>query len=208
MATPRSRSRRMIAKRRWTSGASRLEVGSSSRSTRGRLTIARAIATSCCTDGGSVERRAPRSRSSRPRSASTAAARARVVFQSIPNRPRDSWPSMTFSTTLSFGPRWMSWNTVATPAAWLSAGDEKRTGSPSSRISPESTGSAPFSALITVDLPAPFSPMTVCTSPAYSCTSTPSSAVTPGNATVTPRSSMSGPVTAAPSAAGRWRIST
>src|SRR6202048_2849471 len=46
---------------------------------------------------------------------------------------------------------------------------------------PESAGCAPARIFISVDLPAPFSPTSACTSPAFTSNDTPSSARTPGN---------------------------
>src|SRR5688572_12096040 len=66
-----------------------------------------------------------------------------------------------------------------TPAAWASAGDAKDTGAPSRNIAPSSRRYAPVMILISVDLPAPFSPTRACTSPGSSSSPTPSSAVTP-----------------------------
>src|SRR4051812_23184795 len=57
---------------------------------------------------------------------------------------------------------------------------------------PESIGYTPVRALMSVDLPAPFSPMRVWTSPARSEKSTASSALTPGNEIVMPRISTTG----------------
>ena len=57
---------------------------------------------------------------------------------------------------------------------------------------PSSSGWAPVSALISVDLPAPFSPMSECTSPPYIRKSTPSSAVSLPKRTVAPCISTNG----------------
>src|SRR5689334_18922875 len=61
---------------------------------------------------------------------------------------------------------------------------------------------------MSVDLPAPFSPMRVCTSPGRSVRSTPSSAFTPGNSTVMPRSSATGAGVAPASAEARTMVSS
>src|SRR5579884_252478 len=55
------------------------------------------------------------------------------------------------------------------------------TGAPSTSIVPPSAGCAPARIFISVDLPAPFSPTSACTSPASTSNVTPSSARTPGN---------------------------
>src|SRR5437870_3562103 len=66
------------------------------------------------------------------------------------------------------------------PRRNASRGEAKVTGAPSQRISPASGRSAPAMSLRRVDLPAPFSPTTACTSPAATARSTASRAVTPG----------------------------
>src|SRR5580704_2452612 len=55
------------------------------------------------------------------------------------------------------------------------------TGLPSTSIVPLSAMYAPARIFISVDLPAPFSPTSACTSPAATSKDTPSSARTPGN---------------------------
>src|SRR5689334_3133028 len=64
------------------------------------------------------------------------------------------------------------------PASRASIGVRKVTGLPSSRISPLSGISAPESALIRLDLPAPLSPITARISPGYNSRSLPSIATT------------------------------
>ncbi len=106
-------------------------------STLASTTMARLIATSCCTaiewapsdEAGSM---------SSPIVARCSAARRRVRGQSMAPRRRGSLPSMMFSATVRFSQRLTSWYTVAIPAAWASPGPENRCGSPSTRISPES----------------------------------------------------------------------
>src|SRR5271166_7197995 len=68
------------------------------------------------------------------------------------------------------------------PSARASPGESIWTGRPSRRISPPSPRKAPVRILISVDLPAPFSPRRAWISPASTRRSTPSSALTPGNA--------------------------
>ena len=58
------------------------------------------------------------------------------------------------------------------PWARASCGDEKRTETPSKRISPDSRGSTPVMVLISVDFPAPLSPMRATTSPGKTSKST------------------------------------
>src|SRR3954452_13767479 len=54
---------------------------------------------------------------------------------------------------------------VAMPPSWASWGPLKRTGRPSKTTSPASRSYTPVRILISVDLPAPFWPMSACTSP-------------------------------------------
>ncbi len=81
---------------------------------------------------------------------------------------------------------------TAMPACWASAGPWKTTGSPSSRIRPESGLCTPANVLTRVDLPAPFSPARACTSPARSSRLTPASARTAPNALLTSTSARTG----------------
>src|SRR5215204_3703870 len=57
---------------------------------------------------------------------------------------------------------------AATPSAFATRGELLATVLPSIRSSPPSGSTAPVMILISVDLPAPFSPMSACTSPARS----------------------------------------
>src|SRR6185437_6630325 len=66
------------------------------------------------------------------------------------------------------------------PAASASRGLSKRSGSPSSAISPESGACKPARILPSVLLPAPFSPHTACTDPVATSKLTFESATTPG----------------------------
>src|SRR4051812_16538074 len=87
-----------------------------------------------------------------------------------------------FSATERFGSRWLSWCTAPMPSSCACSGDCGATLRPSSSMLPASGAYTPVSTLIKVDLPAPFCPISACTSPARSVSSTPSSACTPGNA--------------------------
>src|SRR5215471_94343 len=69
---------------------------------------------------------------------------------------------------------------TAMPRSSAAFGDVNRTGLSSMSISPESAWIAPARILTSVDLPAPFSPTSACTSPARTSKSTPESAWTPG----------------------------
>src|SRR6185369_14262378 len=87
-----------------------------------------------------------------------------------------------FSATDRFGSRWLSWWTALIPSSCAWIGDSGVTGFPSSSMLPASGAYTPVSTLISVDLPAPFWPMSACTSPARNVSSTPASACTPGKA--------------------------
>ena len=84
------------------------------------------------------------------------------------------------SATLRFGKRFSSWNTMPMPLRAASAVLAKRTGLPSSRISPAVSCSTPAITFISVDLPAPFSPTSTLTAPIRTSKSTSSSARVPG----------------------------
>src|SRR4051812_21135136 len=81
---------------------------------------------------------------------------------------------------------------VLMPRACASCGWRRDTGWPSMRISPASGRWTPEIVLISVDLPAPFSPSSACTSPARTSKLTPFSARTPGKRLEMPRSSRKG----------------
>ena len=70
------------------------------------------------------------------------------------------------------------WYTVSMPASRASIGLRKVTFRPSMKMSPLSGTTAPDSALIRLDLPAPLSPITARISPGYSSRSPLSIAVT------------------------------
>ena len=70
-----------------------------------------------------------------------------------------------FSATVRLGQRFTSWYTVAIPASWAAPGEANTRSSPRTRMVPPSMPYTPVSALIKVDFPAPFSPMSACTSP-------------------------------------------
>ena len=72
---------------------------------------------------------------------------------------------MTFSPMLRLVHRLTSWYTVAMPAFCASPVPLKVWGLPSTVIEPASILYTPVSALIIVDLPAPFSPIRAWTSP-------------------------------------------
>lgn len=74
----------------------------------------------------------------------------------------------TFSATVSSANSCGSWYTVAMPRAIASTVEVMDTGRPSYLTVPASGIVAPEMILISVDLPAPFSPTSACTCPARS----------------------------------------
>ena len=98
-----------------------------------------------------------------------------------PRRPRGSRRMSRFSATVIHGRRVSSWNTVHTPSACARSGPFISTALPRTRISPASGRSRPPRSLISVLLPAPFSPTRACTSPRTAEKEAPSSARTPPN---------------------------
>ena len=97
----------------------------------------------------------------------SSAARRRVSRHNIrPDLSVSCAPSRTFSPTVSSGTRLISCGAIAIEAACASAGEAKRTILPLLRSSPRSGASRPQNKFMSVDLPAPFSPMMAWTSPA------------------------------------------
>src|SRR5262245_2184770 len=78
------------------------------------------------------------------------------------------------------------------PSACASRGDPIAALRPSMAMAPASRAYAPFRVVTSVDLPAPFSPSSTCTSPARRSKSTPASATTPGNVLRMPRMASTG----------------
>ena len=83
---------------------------------------------------------------------------------------------------------------MPTPSSSALRGESMRTSRPPTRIWPASGWVMPERTLISVDLPAPFSPSRQCTSPGRIARSMWSFARTPGNAFVMPISSTAGSV--------------
>ena len=105
-----------------------------------------------------------------------------------------SSPRKTFCATDIDGTRLFSWNTMLMPRPSASAGDWKAVGSPSNSIVPLVGPVTPAMILVSVDLPAPFSPTSAWISPASSVKSTSLIAGTPRYSLVTLRISMSGAI--------------
>src|SRR5215204_3090896 len=94
-----------------------------------------------------------------------------------------------FSATDITGISMKCWCTIPIPWSIASPGPEKRTRSPLTKISPSSGEYSPYRMFISVDLPAPFSPSSACTSPRARPKSMWSFARIPGNSFVIPFSS-------------------
>src|SRR3954471_20996416 len=75
---------------------------------------------------------------------------------------------------------------VDRPASCAACGEGKVTSPPSNSMRPESLERTPVSTLIRVDLPAPFCPISACTSPRATSRWASVSAATPRNALLTP----------------------
>ena len=83
-----------------------------------------------------------------------------------PVEPRRRRRARTFSHTVSGSTRLKCWCTMPMPRAAAACGSAMRRGTPSSTTRPSSGWTRPIRTFISVDLPAPFSPSTPCTSPA------------------------------------------
>src|SRR4051794_24805077 len=92
-----------------------------------------------------------------------------------------SAPSTTFSSTVRLSASLKCWWTMPMPRAMASAGVWKATSAPSTSIVPSSGRCMPYKIFIRVDLPAPFSPQSACTSPRRTLMFTSRLATTPGN---------------------------
>src|SRR5580765_4716195 len=143
---------------------------------RARAAIARQISTTCCAASGSVPTSRFGFRSGCEKLARTSSARCSAsVRRKMPQRD-GSRPSRMFSATVRCGQSESSWWIRATPRWLASCGEAGWYGSPCSTIVPSSGCSAPARMFMRVLLPAPFSPMSAWTSPAFSEKPTPSSA--------------------------------
>src|SRR3954463_3401181 len=130
--------------------------------------------------------------SAQPTVANSSVARRRWALRSISPKRRGGAGVQILSATDRSGISDSSWNTQTMPTSMACWGEAKRIGLPSSRISPWSGATTPTMILISVLLPAPFSPSTAWMVPAVQAKSTPASALTPPYCLATPRSSSSG----------------
>ncbi|MCY1370049.1 hypothetical protein D9M69_571210 [compost metagenome] len=85
---------------------------------------------------------------------------------SAPNRVTGSRPRARFSATVIAGTVFSSWWMMAMPWDTASCGERMSISLPSIRMRPESRATFPARIFISVDFPAPFSPIRACTSPA------------------------------------------
>ena len=81
-------------------------------------------------------------------------------------------PRTMFSATVRLGTSMKCWCTMPMPLAMAAVGEERLTFSPLTQISPEVGCSRPNSIFISVDLPAPFSPISAWISPLRTLRST------------------------------------
>ena len=169
-------------KRASTSRSEIAAVGSSMMRTLAFCPSALAISTVCisATLRRRILRVTGRSASSRSKSRRASLCTARRSIHPG-SREAGSWPSKMFSATVRSGIGINSWWIMAMPLRMASCGLRSTMGRPRSRISPESTRCRPASTFINVDLPAPFSPISACTSPGQSVSETSTSALTPVN---------------------------
>ena len=159
-------------------------VGSSSSSSRGWCTMARATATiwRCPPDSDRTERSGS-CNGTPSRWKMRAASRRNRMSDS--NWPRRSRPSSTFEATSRFSHSDRSCQTTEMPRR-LAAIGSAGTARPSSTIAPEVGAMSPAMQRTSVLLPAPFSPASATSSPARTVRSTESSAVSRPNRTPSP----------------------
>ena len=172
-------------------------AGSSSSSSRGWATRARASATrflipnaSCCGMASASPGAPTRSSASSawPRSARSSRS-LRGSPPSADQNPARAWrcaPIITFSSTDSRRNRPTPCSVRAMPSAASWCGCSRRSSAPSNRSRPGSGRTKPQSTFSSVVLPAPFGPMMPVTWRGAAASDTSSSAVSPPNRTVTP----------------------
>ena len=157
MPMPLSFSSRMTEKSSCTSFSSSEEVGSSRIRILALMSTARAMETICCTAVEYWESGRVTSMSRWKRSISSAA--RRLISRQLMEPCFMGWrPTKIFSATVRLGHRLISWNTVEMPSSIACCGLVGRISFPSSVMVPASILFTPVRHLISVDLPAPFSP--------------------------------------------------
>ena len=148
--------------------------------------MALAISTICRRDRLRSRTSARGSTSSQAMRASSASARRRWARRSIRPRRLGGSASEMLSATVRSGISDSSWKMQTMPARVASAGSGEGDGRPARRISPVSGRRTPAMILISVDLPAPFSPSTAWIVPRRQAKSTASRARTPAKCFETP----------------------
>ena len=146
---------------------------------RGLRASALAISTICRRDSDRSLTSASGWMLSAPARASASSAMRRCARRSISPKRRGGLLIAMLSATERSGISDSSWKMQAMPAALAAAGDANETGSPSSSMRPSSGATTPAMILISVDLPAPFSPSTAWMRPASITSSASCSARTP-----------------------------
>ena len=172
------------------------EVGSSMMITRASMDSALAISTSCRCAMESVSTcvYGPNSAPSRRSSGVTRSCIVALSTRRSGPPVSASRPMNTFAATSRFSNRFSSWWTKAMPARIASETVRAACSRPSMRTWPALGAVTPPMIFISVDLPAPFSPISPRTSPRPTRRVTSSSAVTPGYVFLMPMSSSSGSV--------------
>lgn len=161
-------------------------------SSRASRASALTISTTCCCATPSRPTRVSGGIEPSPIEARSSAVWLSIALRSTSPRRRGSRPRQTFSATVRSGSRVSSWWTMPIPACWASRGLRKVCGAPANSTVPSSGWWTPDTTFMSVDLPAPFSPTTACTSPGRTWRSTPSSTRTPRNDLPMPRRASSG----------------
>ncbi len=150
------------------------DVDSSRNSSRGSPRSALAIST--IWRSGSVRSSTSQSGEIRLTSARSSSACARSRRSEPRTSAPGSTPSRRFCATVSPGTSESSWNAVAIPSSAARAGVAIRASSPNTSRLPASGRTTPLTIFTSVDLPAPFSPISACASPSRISKLTPSSA--------------------------------
>ena len=146
---------------------------------RGLRASALAISTIWRRDSGRSLTSAEGWMSAAPARASASSAILRCALRSIMPNFFGGSEMTILSATLSSGISDSSWKMQTMPALLASAGEAKFTSCPSSIMLPSSGATTPAMTLISVDLPAPFSPRMAWMRPAWTTSSASSSARTP-----------------------------
>ena len=171
-AVPSAASRRTASNSQSVSGSA--PVGSSSTSSLGSRAIAATISTrwrvarsaSAISRAGSTDSKRNRERIS--------LARSRIFARlTSPDHPRGSFGQHSLVATSTFPGELSSWYAIPRPAAREACGRPSSSVAPSMLTLPASGVTTPASTFIRVDLPAPFSPRSPCTSPCARERSTP-----------------------------------